>query len=124
METIKQRLLQFVEYKKISNREFCRKCDVSSSFLANRTEIGSDKLLTICTTFPELSLYWLVLGKGKMLQSSNAGSDYIEMREDILELIKSQQQTILLQQKLINKKEGEKLDAAEDAASADAEETA
>lgn len=126
MGSIKDRIRKYIDYKGISKREFCRKISASPGFLVSESDITSEYVSNIVNTYPDVSLRWLVTGQGEMLETNNVldSANYVEMREDILELIKSQQHTILLQQKLINKKEGEKLAAAEGVASADAEETA
>ena len=66
--TAKERLLQFIDFKKISNREFYRLCDLSNSFLASPGSVGSDNLEKISIAFPELDLIWVITGKGEMIK--------------------------------------------------------
>lgn len=63
MGSIKNRLRQYVDDKGISMREFCRNIDVSATFLANDSEVASDKLLNIVSAYPDIDLYWLVMGE-------------------------------------------------------------
>lgn len=65
---------KFIDYKKISIREFTKRCGLSSNVISlsvkNGGAIGSDKLIKICTTFPELDANWLLTGSGEMLKKS------------------------------------------------------
>lgn len=72
MSKIKNRLLQLIEIRGISKREFCRQIDVSHTYLNGDSEIGSDKLEVIISVFPELSLEWLITGEGAMFSEVNA----------------------------------------------------
>lgn len=67
MNVVKNRLLQFVKYKAISIREFCRKIEASHTFLANDCDITTDKVVKILSVFPEINLNWLILGRGQMI---------------------------------------------------------
>lgn len=70
MSTIRERLLQFIDYKQISNREFCRIIGVSPGFLGSNSDIGSKIVSKIIDKFSEISLLWLVSGKGEMLNKN------------------------------------------------------
>jgi len=76
MSKIQDRLKQYIDNKNISVREFCRKINVSSSFLARDAEIASDKLLNIVNTFDDISVEWLITGIGEMMkQPENLNED-------------------------------------------------
>lgn len=66
MNTI-DKLLKFIEHKKISKREFYLNTGLSNGFLDKSSHIGSDKIEKIISIYPDLSLDWLVLGKGEMI---------------------------------------------------------
>ena len=72
METnVKERLIKFVQYKKMSKSEFCRTINVSSAFITSiRESIQPDKIKSIALNFPELNIVWLMTGDGEMLNSS------------------------------------------------------
>ncbi len=73
--TVKERLIQFIEYKKVSAREFCRRCGVSSSFVSNiGKSISGSYIDKISKQFPDLNLSWLLFGEGNMLTTPNANS--------------------------------------------------
>ena len=63
-----ERIKQIIDYKKISTRQFCIEVGVANGFLDKVKDVGSEKLLKILNTYPELSPEWLLTGKGKMLK--------------------------------------------------------
>ena len=67
--TTKQKIILYLEYKNISKREFYLQTGFSNGFLDSGKYIGTDKLTTILNTFPDLSMNWLILNKGKMIRS-------------------------------------------------------
>ena len=69
METsVKERLKQFIDTLNISEREFCRRIGVSSSYVMSiKKSIQPDKMQAISIQFPELNPLWLLLGQGEML---------------------------------------------------------
>lgn len=71
METsVKERLKQFIDTLNISEREFCRRIGVSSSYVMSiKKSIQPDKMQAISMHFPELNPLWLLLGQGEMLLS-------------------------------------------------------
>lgn len=73
--TVKERLLMFIKSKGLSQREFCRKCNLSSAFVSNISKsISEDKLLSIAEQFPDLNKAWLMLGEGDMTIGGIANS--------------------------------------------------
>ena len=71
METsVKERLKQVIDTLNISEREFCRRIGVSSSYVMSiKKSIQPDKMQAISIHFPELNPLWLLLGQGEMLLS-------------------------------------------------------
>lgn len=65
---IRTRILQYLEYKTISRYQFYKKIGVSNGFLDKDGAIGSDKCEKICYQYPDINLYWLILGVGPMLK--------------------------------------------------------
>lgn len=69
---VKQRLKQFIEYKKISVREFERKTNLSNGYVNGiEKTIMPKKMSFISLQFPELNIGWLLTGEGKMLKEEN-----------------------------------------------------
>lgn len=68
---IKQRILQYIDYKSITKESFLKKSLISSSnFKSNglKSEIGGDKLAYILSVYDDLNPEWLLTGKGSMLK--------------------------------------------------------
>lgn len=69
--SVKQRIKEFVEYKKISERQFCLSIEVSPAYIsAMRTSIQPDKVLKIASRYPELNVGWLMTGEGSMIKAT------------------------------------------------------
>jgi hypothetical protein len=66
---IRTRILQYLEYKTISKYQFYKEIGVSNGFLDKDGAIGSDKCEKICYQYPDINLYWLILGVGPMLKN-------------------------------------------------------
>lgn len=65
---IKDRLLQFIEHKRISKHRFETMCGFSSRYVSNiQKTISSLSLKKISDVFPDLNIYWLETGEGHML---------------------------------------------------------
>lgn len=66
--SVKQRLIYFVNAKQISIREFERSIFVSNGYVKSISKgIGVDILRRIIDTYPELNTEWLLYGEGEML---------------------------------------------------------
>lgn len=73
--TVKQRLIQFIKYKGISQRKFENMINVSNGFINNISKsIGAEKLYRIQSIFPELNDAWLLTGEGEMLNTEQSPS--------------------------------------------------
>ena len=66
---IKQRILYFADTLGISKREFYTKIGVSRGTLESNTGITEDILAKFIAIFPEIDLYWLILGEGSMYRT-------------------------------------------------------
>lgn len=65
---VKERVKEFIKREGISEREFCKRIGVSTSYVNNiRSSIQPDKLKAIGEQFPELNPLWLMTGNGNML---------------------------------------------------------
>lgn len=69
-----ERLQDYLVYSNISAYAFERACDLSNGYLGKQLKgkgsVGSDILEKIKEQYPDLSLVWLVTGKGTMLLSA------------------------------------------------------
>ncbi|MEI8087835.1 MAG: hypothetical protein WCG93_16610 [Paludibacter sp.] len=66
---IRGRILQYLEYKKISKYQFYKEIGVSNGFLDKNGAIGSDKCEKISYQYPDLNLVWLITAMGDMISN-------------------------------------------------------
>lgn len=70
--TVKERLIQFIEYKRISKNAFEKACGLSTRYVSNmRQSIQPDKVKNIALVYPELNTGWLLTGEGSMLKDQS-----------------------------------------------------
>ena len=66
---IKQRLMDFLAFKKIGQGKFESMTKLSNGYINNlKSSIGSDKLQNIIYVFPDLNILWLLTGNGNMIK--------------------------------------------------------
>ncbi len=63
---IRERILEIIEEKGLSKRKFYNSIGVSSGFLNKSKNIGSDKVTRILENYPDISVEWLLFGRGEM----------------------------------------------------------
>jgi SOS-response transcriptional repressor LexA len=72
VENVKERLIKFLKYKKLSQSKFEKMCGLGNGYVNNiRSAIGPNKVQNIIRQFPELNIAWLLLGEqygGPMLK--------------------------------------------------------
>ena len=66
----RKRILKYIEYKGISKYKFYQETGFSNGFLDKDGSIGVDKCEKISYQYPDISVEWLVTGKGEMLRSA------------------------------------------------------
>ncbi len=67
--TDKERIKQYLDYKRINKNKFCTQTGLSIGFLDSGKSLGLDKARIIINTYQDMSLEWLVMGTGPMLRS-------------------------------------------------------
>lgn len=71
-KTVKQRLVQFLKYKQISQRTFARSVELSDGYVnAIRVSIQPGVLQRIAMHYPDLNTGWLITGEGEMLKTKD-----------------------------------------------------
>lgn len=68
---IKSRLLQFAEHQGFKKEKFYREIGIDGANFRGKnalSDLGSEKIVSILTIFPELNSDWLLLGRGEMLR--------------------------------------------------------
>ena len=71
METsVKERLIKFLDFKKISKTKFGVTIGVSPAYVTSmRDSISREKIEKIKNHYPELDIEWLLTGEGEMLKT-------------------------------------------------------
>jgi len=72
----KEKILQYLDFKEISQGKFCRKIGVSNGFLASGKHIGSEKLKAIRDNYVDLNMNWLIYDEGEMIIKENIFNEY------------------------------------------------
>lgn len=104
---IKERILYLIDTWSISKRDFYSKTGISRGTLESKTGITEDTLAKFIATYPEISLDWLILGKGEISRSTpfSKNPEYTKQTEVLLDaketIIRLQQEQIeLLKEKI------------------------
>jgi len=67
--TVKEKLLEFIKYKNLKSRAFCRSIGVSETYISSmRSSLQPDKLSIIASVYPDLNIGWLMSGDGEMIK--------------------------------------------------------
>lgn len=104
--SIKERIHQFIEYKRFSVLAFEKTAGLSNGYIYNTKSISAESCTKILTAFPEISSEWLLLGRGEMLRekatkqinsqntthSFNSNTD--ETIKELTSIIKTQEERI------------------------------
>lgn len=91
MGDIKSRISEFANHIDMSVRELERACSLKRGVLSSKSDgLGSDKLSNIIDKFPLLNIYWLITGKGEMLNSDPSPTEHKEEIEKLRAIIEEQ----------------------------------
>lgn len=101
---IKQRLLNYLKHNQVDIDTFCLKTSFSKSFLNHNYELSESEIIQIATTFDELNLEWLLLGKGQMNKQVVAidNDAHISKIQELMSVIRDKDKIIKLQEKLLS----------------------
>jgi hypothetical protein len=96
---IKQRILQFATTLGISKRDFYSKIGVSRGTLESKTGITEDVITKFFATYSQISIEWLMTGKGEMIVekqqlSSHPTSQSAGIENILLDIINAKDATI------------------------------
>ncbi len=76
--SIKERLKEYLSYKRLSLRELERQCDISNGVLGRLSQSTSPKTLKRIESNSDLNLQWLFTGEGEMLRKIGASKFFNE----------------------------------------------
>lgn len=94
--TIQERILQYLEYKKVTPYKFCKDLEFPMGSLNKRGSIGTDKYLKIIKYYKDLNPEWLLSGEGPMLkekqapQANTPDDKYLQLLEEHNKTLKDQ----------------------------------
>lgn len=95
---IKQRILQFVDYKQIERKNFFGELNIATSnFRGNAlySEVGGDVIAKILSNHPKLNAEWLLTGNGEMLKSEGATEVIKTPRVEVIAPIKVEGRSLM-----------------------------
>ena len=71
--TVKERLIQYLQFKGIGRNKFEALAGISSGYISNlKSAPGATHLTKILTAAPDLNQQWLLTGEGNMLKTAEA----------------------------------------------------
>jgi len=92
--TIKERVLQYLNFKGVSNYRFYKVTGLSNGMLDKKGAIGSDKCELIISYYPDMSLEWFLTGKGEMLIANDTDNiddlDISNLESEVIEISRSE----------------------------------
>lgn len=68
---IKQRILQYLEFKGISKYECYQKTGITNGVFSQKSGISEDNLLSFLSYYRDISTDWLLTGRGEMLRRAD-----------------------------------------------------
>ncbi len=71
--TPKERILQYIEKKGITQYAFSKRTGLSNGFLKAGSSLSVDNLLIISNSFDDLNIEWVIRGEGNMLRDGGIG---------------------------------------------------
>lgn len=74
---IKNRILQYIDYKNISKYKFYQKTGITRGVLDKESGISEENIAKFIAYSDDIDLNWLLTGKGKMLKTDNENNDEI-----------------------------------------------
>lgn len=77
-----ERIAIFIHFKKISPHAFEQKINLSNGYFSKQLKhlgsVGSDILIKIYQSYPELDILWILTGEGQMLKEAVQQSQQID----------------------------------------------
>ena len=84
---IKERILQYLDFKGISKYKFYQETGVTNGVLSQKNGISEENILRFLNYYTDISSEWLLTGKGEMLKGQTSepakGKNLIPLYEDV-----------------------------------------
>ena len=69
--TIKERILQYLDFKGITKYDFYQKTGVSNGVLSQKSGMSEENTLRFLSYYDDVNAEWLLIGIGEMLKTKN-----------------------------------------------------
>lgn len=69
ISTIKERILQFIEYKGITKNKFYKETGISNGVLDKKGGLSMETVEKFYSTYPEINEKWILTGEGNMIKN-------------------------------------------------------
>ena len=100
--SIKQRILQHIDFQRISKREFYKITGMANGLLDKKTGLTEDNIEKYISSYPEINHSWLLTGQGSMFRYQNPfqlnETQTLELEKEIL-LVDFEKVVKMLEQK-------------------------
>ena len=106
----KEKILQYIDYKRIKKLFFCKKTGISYANIRGKSlesEFGGEQICKILSVFDDISPDWFLLGKGGMLRNPSKNDEECKICEIKERLIADKDKHLATKDKLIEKLEQE-----------------
>lgn len=96
--SVRQRVIKYLEYKKISRTKFYRMAHLSNGYLDKEGAMSTTNCEKICEIFPEINPEWLLTGNGMMLrvQDQQEGTENVAVGVLVEKLVELTAENTLL----------------------------
>lgn len=109
---MKERILQFIDFKGITKNKFYKETGLSNGFLDKVNDIGVSKLEQILITYPEINPEFMIFGREPMIKNTCETPTKTNTEEELIntlkELLNSKDEQISLLKEKISTLQHEK----------------
>lgn len=122
--SVKERLVAFIEFKGLSKNKFEQMCGLSRRYVSNISKsIQPDKIERISLAFPDLNTGWLLTGGGAMTRDDNGATEaagvyvpqeLVQMFTNMTEAARIQEENVARLTKMVDRLTGGSADLKKD----------
>ena len=103
---VKQRILQYLDYKSITNYKFYQETGISNGILSQKNGLSEENIVRFLSVYRDVSPNWLLTGEGEMLKKRQK-SEETETDREWKDLYYEQKSLLENQTKMIERLENE-----------------